>query len=53
MNAWSKDSETTYVATPAQSWIDDYFAFSVTDNCCYYNRVTKYACQSDYTGEHN
>ncbi len=40
VKAWSKKSETTYVATPAQSWIDDFFSFSITDVCCNYNKVS-------------
>ena len=45
---WSKESNTTYVATPAQSWIDDYFAWNYASVCCRYNPQTKGVCQSNY-----
>ena len=38
LQAWSKESNHTYIATPAQSWIDDYFDWTKT--CCIYNAST-------------
>ncbi len=44
---WSKQSETTFIASPAMSWIDDYFAYMVADNCCAYDPNTLEVCQSN------
>ena len=38
LKAWSKERNHTYIATPAQSWIDDYFDW--TKVCCIYNAST-------------
>ncbi len=51
VKSWSKEPDTTYVATPAQSWIDDYFAWTLTESCAYYNDVTKQVCQSNYPND--
>lgn len=48
MSQWSKQSDLTYVASTAQSWIDDYFSWLFTLDCCFYNTVTLEACQSNY-----
>ena len=45
---WSKIADQTFIASPAQSWIDDYFDWA--RDCCVYNNVTNTVCQS---GEKN
>ncbi len=45
MKLWSLQSETTYMATPANSWLDDYNVWIRT--CCRYNRRTLEVCQSN------
>ena len=37
---WSLQSNVTYVASPAQSWIDDYFAWLNSGQCCKYDENT-------------
>jgi hypothetical protein len=37
---WSLQSNVTYVATPAQSWIDDYLAWLNSGQCCKYDKNT-------------
>ena len=37
---WSLQSNVTYVASPAQSWIDDYFAWLNSGQCCKYDEST-------------
>ena len=41
---WSKIADQTFIASPAQSWIDDYFDWAKT--CCKYNNATSSVCQS-------
>ena len=38
--AWSKEHNHTYIATPSQSWIDDYFDWA--KDCCVYNATPKW-----------
>ena len=45
---WSLQSETTYVAAPCQSWIDEYFSWVTGPDCCKYNEVTLEVCQANY-----
>lgn len=45
---WSINSEKTYVASTAQSWMDDYFSWLSNKDCCMYNQVTLEVCQSNY-----
>lgn len=45
---WSLQSETTYIASPAQSWIDDYFTWLTHSQCCSYDPDTLEVCQSNY-----
>ena len=42
---WSKIANITFVASPAQSWIDDYFDWA--KDCCTYNLTTNEVCQSN------
>lgn len=35
----SQIPEATYIAKPASSWLDDYFDWSETSNCCKYKKV--------------
>jgi len=44
---WSKQSNVTYVASPAQSWLDDYFEWLASPQCCSYNPATMEVCQSN------
>ncbi len=44
---WSRQSEVTYVASPAQSWIDDYFDWLTNPACCSYDPQTLEVCQSN------
>ncbi|CAB4064774.1 NPC1 [Lepeophtheirus salmonis] len=47
INLWSKQPEKTYIAAPAQSWIDDYLAWTIDDSCCKYRAVDMSVCQSN------
>ena len=47
IKSWSKKSNVTYIASHAQSWIDDYFDWS--RDCCVYNTTTDGFCPSDTT----
>lgn len=40
----SKRSNSTYIARPASSWIDDYFDWSTIDTCCRQNSTTGDFC---------
>ena len=44
---WSRQSNVTYVASPAQSWIDDYFDWIANPACCSYDPDTLEVCQSN------
>ncbi len=44
---WSKQPDVTYVASPAQSWIDDYFEWLTSSSCCSFNPNTLQVCQSN------
>ena len=44
---WSLQSHKTYIASPAQSWIDDYFAWLSSSQCCSFNPDTLEVCQSN------
>ena len=48
VKAWSRKSNVTYIATPAQSWLDDYFDWS--RDCCIYNASTNGFCSSTSGG---
>lgn len=37
----SKIPETTYIARPASSWIDDYFDWSKLENCCMQSKLNE------------
>nr|XP_040583729.1 NPC intracellular cholesterol transporter 1-like [Lepeophtheirus salmonis] len=41
---WSKTPNVTFIATPAQSWLDDYLSWSV--DCCKYRDIGMKVCQS-------
>ncbi|CAB4060780.1 NPC1 [Lepeophtheirus salmonis] len=41
---WSKNPNVTFIATPAQSWLDDYLSWSV--DCCKYRDIGMKVCQS-------
>ncbi|QQP55526.1 Uncharacterized protein FKW44_008742, partial [Caligus rogercresseyi] len=47
INLWSKQPETTYIAAPAQSWIDDYLAWTISEACCKYRELDMSVCQSN------
>lgn len=40
----SKRSNSTYIARPASSWLDDYFAWSQSSQCCKYNETSGGFC---------
>ncbi|KAK0066303.1 Niemann-Pick C1 protein [Biomphalaria pfeifferi] len=42
----------TYVAQPVSSWLDDYFAWVVSEACCRYHNVTGAFCPSTETDPH-
>ncbi|TRY76439.1 hypothetical protein TCAL_00054 [Tigriopus californicus] len=44
---WSMKSDITYIASPAQSWMDDYFAWLSNPKCCSYDPDTWSVCQSN------
>lgn len=44
---WSLQSNVTYIASPAQSWIDDYFSWLTNSQCCKYDPDTLEVCQSN------
>lgn len=44
---WSMKSDITYIASPAQSWMDDYFAWLSNPKCCSYDPETWSVCQSN------
>ena len=43
---WSKEPDITYIGSPAQSWIDDYFGWS--KDCCRSFVENGTFCPSDY-----
>ena len=43
---WSQEPNITYIGSPAQSWIDDYFGWS--KDCCRSFRANGEFCPSDY-----
>ena len=43
----SKTANTTYIAKPASSWLDDYFDWSASPNCCKYNKTTGGFCPNE------
>ena len=45
---WSLQSNISYIATPAQSWIDDYVAW--LEHCCTKDEVTGEYCEDEGTG---
>ena len=46
---WSQKPNITYIGSPAQSWIDDYFGWS--KDCCRSFRADGEFCPSDYVEE--
>lgn len=46
---WSKEPKITYIGSPAQSWIDDYFGWS--KDCCRKFEADGQFCPSDYGSE--
>ena len=48
IKAWSRKSNVTYIATSAQSWLDDYFDWS--RDCCTYNASSSGFCSSSGGG---
>ncbi|XP_030752069.1 NPC intracellular cholesterol transporter 1 isoform X3 [Sitophilus oryzae] len=47
----SKTPETTFIAKPSNSWLDDYFDWSVIDQCCKYNTTSGGFCPHNSDSE--
>ncbi|CAG9859649.1 unnamed protein product [Phyllotreta striolata] len=43
----SKMPETTYIARPSSSWLDDYLDWSESDNCCKFRKKDHTFCPND------
>lgn len=43
----SKVGNSTYIARPSQSWLDDYIDWAASPSCCKYNKVTGEFCPHD------
>ena len=44
---WSSRPERTFVASPAQSWLDDYLSWMTNPQCCSFDPETLQVCQSN------
>ena len=45
INLWSKEANVTYIASSAQSWVDDYRSWAMQKECCKWNGTTDKVCQ--------